>query len=149
MADDPAGEWTQAEGIELPEGDGQALVRIWVVVPGDADGTMYAGGDPGVLFESRDSGATWSPINDGLGDLLDNHASFNALVLDPDHTDVLYVATSGYGVFRSSDGGATWAPFNDGLTYLDVRLLTVARGTFTSIYAGTPGGVFKIVDDGR
>jgi photosystem II stability/assembly factor-like uncharacterized protein len=101
------------------------------------------------LFKSTDSGATWSPINEGLGDLLDNHASFNALVLDPDHTDVLYVATSGYAIFRSSDGGATWAPFNDGLTYLDVRLLTVARGVFTSIYAGTPGGVFKIVDDGR
>src|SRR5690242_21865061 len=40
-ADDPAGEWTQAEGLELPGGD-QALVRMWAIVPG-ADGTLYAG----------------------------------------------------------------------------------------------------------
>ena len=35
-----------------------ALERIWVIVAGEADGTLYAGGDPGVLFESRDGGAT-------------------------------------------------------------------------------------------
>src|SRR4051812_2104105 len=57
--DDPAGEWTQAEGIALPEGGEHALERIWLVVPGEADGTLYAGGDPGVLFTSRDNGETW------------------------------------------------------------------------------------------
>ena len=30
-----------------------------MIVPGEADGALYAGGDPGVLFESRDGGATW------------------------------------------------------------------------------------------
>jgi hypothetical protein len=49
-------------------------------------------------------------------------------------------------VFKSSDGGATWAPFNDGLTNLDVRVLAIARGT---VYAGTPGGVFKTGADGN
>src|ERR1700712_834796 len=37
FADDPAGEWTQAQGVALPEGGDQALERIWVIVPG-ADG---------------------------------------------------------------------------------------------------------------
>ncbi len=55
-ADDPAGEWQQAEGVLLPEGGELALERIWVIVPGEAAGTLYAGGDPGVLFESRDDG---------------------------------------------------------------------------------------------
>src|SRR5213593_2914566 len=32
--DDPAGDWTQAEGVALPEGGDAALVRIWVIVPG-------------------------------------------------------------------------------------------------------------------
>ena len=45
--DDPAGEWEQAEGVALPEGGDAALERIWVIVPGEADGTLYAGGDPG------------------------------------------------------------------------------------------------------
>jgi hypothetical protein len=73
------------------------------------------------LFKSTDSGANWSPINTGLGDLLDASANVNALILDPDHPNILYLAASGYGMFKSSDGGATWAAFNDGLTFLDVR----------------------------
>jgi photosystem II stability/assembly factor-like uncharacterized protein len=92
------------------------------------------------LFKSTDSGASWSPINVGLRDLLDTRAPVNALILDPAHTDILYVATSGYGVFKSSDGGATWAPFNDGLTHLDVRALAIAGG---AVYAGTPGRCFQ------
>src|ERR1700757_1357374 len=58
FADEPDGEWTQAEGVALPEGGKHALERIWVIVPGEG-GALYAGGDPGVLFESRDGGATW------------------------------------------------------------------------------------------
>jgi photosystem II stability/assembly factor-like uncharacterized protein len=97
--------------------------------------------NPRGLFKSTDSGASWSPINNGLGDLI-----VNAFIVDPDHTNVLYLATSGYGVFKSSDGGATWVPFNDGLTFLDVRSLAIGRGASPAVYAGTPGGVFKIVD---
>ena len=64
-ADDPAGDWEQADGVALPEGGDAALERIWVIVTGEADGVVYAGGDPGVLFESRDGGATFS-LNRGL-----------------------------------------------------------------------------------
>ena len=58
-------DWEQADGLALPEGGEQALERIWVIVPGEADGVVYAGGDPGVLFESRDGGATFT-LNRGL-----------------------------------------------------------------------------------
>src|ERR1700680_4632735 len=51
--EDPSGEWEQAEGVALPEGGDQALERIWVMACGETDGLLYAGGDPGVLFESR------------------------------------------------------------------------------------------------
>ena len=67
VTDDPTGEWEQAEGTTLPEGEEQALERLWVIVPGEADGVLYAGGDPGPLFESRDGGLTWS-LNRGLWD---------------------------------------------------------------------------------
>src|SRR4051812_7283214 len=56
VADDVDGEWEQAAGVSLPEGGGAALERIWVVVAGEDDRTLYAGGDPGVLFASRDGG---------------------------------------------------------------------------------------------
>ncbi|MGA2011063.1 MAG: exo-alpha-sialidase, partial [Solirubrobacteraceae bacterium] len=57
--------WEQAEGVALPQGGEQALERIWVIAPGVTDGLMYAGGDPGVLFQSADGGCTWE-INAGL-----------------------------------------------------------------------------------
>jgi hypothetical protein len=60
-SDDPTSDdWEQATGVALPESGDLALERIWVIVPGEADGLVYAGGDPGVLFESRDGGATSS-----------------------------------------------------------------------------------------
>ena len=54
--DDPTGEWEQADGVALPGGGDEALERIWVIAAGEEDGILYAGGDPGVLFESRDGG---------------------------------------------------------------------------------------------
>src|SRR5688500_14189716 len=56
VTDDLAGEWEQAEGVALPEGEDKALVRLWTVVTAEDEGHLYAGGDPGVLFESRDGG---------------------------------------------------------------------------------------------
>jgi photosystem II stability/assembly factor-like uncharacterized protein len=106
------------------------------------------------LYKSVDSGASWSPINQGLDQIIAAHPPVNALLVDPDRTDVLYLATSGYGVFRSSDGGTTWAAFNDGLTFLNVRSLALVRRgpagrrgsvvDLNTLYAGTTGGVFKI-----
>ena len=60
FTDDPAGEWEQATGVELPEGGDKALERMWILHLGEADGQIFAGGDPGVLFESRDGGASSS-----------------------------------------------------------------------------------------
>src|SRR6476620_8956112 len=46
-ADDPSAEWQQAGGVALPEAADAALERIWVIVAGERDRTLYAGGDPG------------------------------------------------------------------------------------------------------
>jgi photosystem II stability/assembly factor-like uncharacterized protein len=108
---------------------------------------LYAvgtGPDSLSLFKSTDSGASWSRINSGLGDVVNTRAAVNALIADPDHPEVLYLGTSGFGVFKSSDGGATWAASNDGLTFLDARALAIVRGAAPTLYANTPGGVFKI-----
>src|ERR1700759_5686185 len=45
---DPAGDWEQADGVALPQGGDQALERIWVNARGESEGTLYAGGAPGV-----------------------------------------------------------------------------------------------------
>jgi hypothetical protein len=120
--DDPAGEWEQASGIALPEGGEAALERIWTIVPGEADGTLYAGGDPGVLFESRDGGASWE-LNRGLWE----HPTrdrwqpgggglcLHSIATWPGDPDRLAVAISAAGVWLTEDRGATWRTGNEGL----------------------------------
>jgi hypothetical protein len=122
LADDPSGEWEQAAGVALPDGGDQALERIWVIVAGEADGVLYAGGDPGVLFESRDGGATWV-LNRGLWE----HPTratwqpgggglcLHSIVTWPGEPDRLAVAISAAGVWLTDDGGATWRRGNAGL----------------------------------
>jgi photosystem II stability/assembly factor-like uncharacterized protein len=129
------------------------LLAIDPVHPAVLYAATSASGFPG-LYKSVDSGANWSPINQGLDQIIAAHAPVNALLVDTARTDVLYLATSGYGVFRSPDAGATWAAFNNGLAFLDVRSLTLLRGgaegrrggigalDSSILYAGTPGGVF-------
>jgi photosystem II stability/assembly factor-like uncharacterized protein len=122
IADDPAGEWQQAEGVALPGGGDAALERIWVIVPGEADGLLYAGGDPGVLFESRDGGVVWE-LNRGLWE----HPTrpkwtagggglcLHSIATWPGEPERLAVAISAAGVWLTDDGGATWRRGNEGL----------------------------------
>jgi photosystem II stability/assembly factor-like uncharacterized protein len=120
--DDPAGEWEQAEGVALPEGGEQALQKLWILRLGEADGTIYAGGDPGVLFESRDGGATfelnralwehptrpkWQPGGGGL--------CLHTIETWPGDPDRLAIAISAAGVWLTDDGGQSWRKGNGGL----------------------------------
>src|SRR5258708_14695805 len=41
-AEDPAGEWEQADGIALPDGGEAALERIWVIVAAESAGGLDA-----------------------------------------------------------------------------------------------------------
>nr|MDQ3319056.1 exo-alpha-sialidase [Actinomycetota bacterium] len=122
--DDPAGEWEQAGGVALPEGGEAALERIWTIVDGEGDGdrALYAGGDPGVLFKSRDDGASWElnralwehptrpDWQPGAGGLC-----LHSIVPWPGDPDRLAMAISAAGVWLTEDGGETWRQGNEGL----------------------------------
>ena len=120
--DDPAGEWEEAKGVALPPNGDEALKRMWVIVAGERDGQLYAGGDPGVLFESCDDGATWA-----LNEALWQHPTrdrwqpgggglcLHSIVPWPGEPNRLTIAVSAAGVWHTADGGATWERGNDGL----------------------------------
>jgi len=123
FTDDAAsGEWEQAKGATLPEGGERALERLWTIVPGEANGTFYAGGDPGVLFESHDGGETWElnramwehptrpTWSPGAGGLC-----LHSIVPWPGEPDRLAMGISAVGVWLTDDGGRTWRHGNAGL----------------------------------
>ena len=122
FTDDVAGEWEQAEGLDLPEGGEKTLERLWAIVPGEEDGLFYAGGAPGVLFESRDGGTTWA-LNEpfwnqptrpdwspGAGGMC-----MHSIATWPGDPKKVALAISAVGVWLTDDGGQTWRHGNKGL----------------------------------
>jgi hypothetical protein len=114
--------WEQASGVELPKGGKAALKRIWVIEPGEKEGTVFAGGDPGVLFQSSDGGASfelnealwneptrpnWQPGGGGL--------CLHSIVTWPGEPDRLAIGISAAGVWLTEDGGKSWHQGNKGL----------------------------------
>jgi photosystem II stability/assembly factor-like uncharacterized protein len=168
-ADDPAGEWTQAQGVALPEGGDAALVRIWLVRPGEEDGLLYAGGDPGVLFESRDGGESWQ-----LNEALWNHPTrkdwqpgggglcLHSIVPWPGDPSRLLVAVSAAGIWLTDDGGRSWRRGNRGIVarYLPEEAREDATGLCVHHVERSPtrperlflqfhGGVYRSDDAGE
>jgi photosystem II stability/assembly factor-like uncharacterized protein len=86
----------------------------------------------GRLFASRDFGATWSQLADGLP-----CASPELLVVDPTAARTLYIG--GTGVYRSLDGGATFHPLGHALRSATVSALVVDPRHPGKAYAGVAG----------
>jgi photosystem II stability/assembly factor-like uncharacterized protein len=169
FADDIAGEWEQAQGIALPKGGDKALKSIWVVVPGEAEGTVYAGGDPAVLFQSRDNGATWE-LNRPLWEHPTRSQwtrdagglSLHSILPWPGEPDKLALAISAAGVWLTDDGGETWRHGNAGIVadYLPeeargksialcVHHLERAPGRPERLFMQFHGGVYRSDDAGE
>ncbi|MGH2839837.1 MAG: WD40/YVTN/BNR-like repeat-containing protein [Solirubrobacteraceae bacterium] len=168
-ADDPAGEWHEADGLKAPAGSGAALERIWVLATGEGDGRLYAGGDPGVLFESRDGGLSWK-LNESLWEHRTQEdwqpggggLCLHSIVPWPDDPQRLTVAVSAAGVWHTADGGQTWHPGNAGLlagympeedqegaTALCVHHIERAPARPERLFMQFHGGVYRSDDAGE
>jgi hypothetical protein len=122
FADDPEGEWHQARGPSIPQGDDEAVLRTWKIEPGEAEGILYAGVDPAALFTSRDGGESWE-LNEALWKEKESDEwspGFGGLALHsicpwPGDPQRLAIGISAVGVWLTEDGGESWRTGYDGL----------------------------------
>jgi photosystem II stability/assembly factor-like uncharacterized protein len=168
-ADDPSAEWSQADGVALAQDGEAALVRIWVIAPGEREGLLYAGGDPGVLFESSDSGASWS-LNRPLfehptrGDWEPGGGGLclHSVATWPGDPMKVALGISAAGVWLTEDGGSSWRQGNEGLvarylpeeaqegaTSLCVHHLERAARQPERMFMQFHGGVYRSDDAGH
>jgi photosystem II stability/assembly factor-like uncharacterized protein len=168
VTDDPAGQWEQAQELALPEGGDAALERIWTIVSGEDD-VLYAGGDPGVLFESRDGGTSWE-LNRGFWEQPTRPSwepgggglCLHSIVPWPGDPNRLTVAVSAAGVWHTDDGGKTWRQGNEGIvprylpeearegaTNLCIHRLQRAPRRPERMFMQFHGGVYRSDDAGQ
>jgi hypothetical protein len=115
VAEDPTGEWKEAEGPAFPEDTGATVERTWTIEPGEEDGVLWAGVDPAALFKSTDSGRSWSLVRSlwdeptrpqwqpGGGGLC-----LHSVSTWPGDPARLALAISAVGVWLTDDGGESW-----------------------------------------
>jgi photosystem II stability/assembly factor-like uncharacterized protein len=125
-SDDFGATWSgpERQNIRFPENSGLSLVQVWQITPGPADdpNLLWAGVEPTALFESRDAGDSWTPV-EGL--LQHEHRPkwtpgaggmcLHTILPDPSNRKRMAVAMSTGGVYRTDDGGTTWRARNKGV----------------------------------
>lgn len=117
-------------------------------------GTIYASSYPGGMFKSLDGGNTWYEKNTGLFcTVVDpNRQVYYNFDMDPEDTNVLYLALFGVGVHRSLNGGDSWETLNGRSGELNEKALSQVKVNIQNnkeIYISSPEGVFYTDNKGQ
>ena len=109
-----SGQWT-------PLGPAGGAALSMVIDPSNGN-TLYAQTFNAGVFKSTDAGATWAPINSGMGSAA---STATGLSIDPNHPNTLYCGANGANapIFKSTDGGTSWAVPFDGSGNLNVTVI--------------------------
>ncbi len=114
-------------GIELG-----GPIRVALESPGVMYATMKTSSVKGI-YKSTDSANTWTAVNSGLSDW-----DITSYAIPMPGT--VFASSSSKGVFKTTNGGTNWSDVSTGIGDKQVKVLAMSS---TSIYAGTPNGVFR------
>jgi photosystem II stability/assembly factor-like uncharacterized protein len=119
-----------------------------LIIDPTSSGHFYAGLDAGDsadsgVYESRDGGEHWQPLNGIRGSRIES------LALAPSDPRVLAAGTS-KGVYLSTDAGEKWQRISaeSNLEMRDITALAFDPVISSTIYAGTPHLPWKTLDSG-
>ena len=134
---DANAQWVQTESPPSPH-----------CIAADA-GNLYVGTRGYGAYKSTDGGASWTPVNNGIGGTV--LSSFvDALAVVPSSSGSgtnLFACMLGGGTWRSSDEGASWFQIYDiEVWYLGVTGSTVLAG---AAQRGDNNGVYRSTSDGQ
>lgn len=157
------------QGALVTEGVPATLSYIWLVSAGHPDQPerVYLGTEPGGLFQSDDSGDSFSLV-DGLWNHPSrsqwfgggrDHPGLHSVLVDPRDPNRILTGISVGGVYESSDNGDSWSPRNKGLIadYLpnpqaevghDPHLLTASPSNADVLWQQNHCGIFRSTDGG-
>jgi photosystem II stability/assembly factor-like uncharacterized protein len=129
--------------------------RIGAIAVDPSDSAhLLVGSAAGGIWETRDTGATWTPRTDDQPTL-----SIGALAFDPNDSTKVYAGTGegnsfysdlGQGVLRSSDGGTTWTILaREVFPDIGFYSLVVDPRDGNRLFAATTGGAVVSTDAGE
>lgn len=158
-------------GAEIKAGQPATLSYLWMLAPGGMDqpDRLYAGTEPGGLFQSDDGGKSFDLV-EGLWNHPSreeqwfgggrDHPGIHSIIVDPRDSQRLLVGVSCAGVFETRDGGRSWEPRNQGLyaSFLpdpqaevghDPHLLVACPGHPDLLWQQNHCGIFRSTDGSR
>jgi photosystem II stability/assembly factor-like uncharacterized protein len=145
VSEDGGSTWTRRnEGLQgAEEGTVSGYhIRCLAIDPTEAE-TTYAGMAAFGVFKTTDDGASWTAMNELLGDTFTK-----VMAIHPAKPDTLYLGTDGGGMYRRTSGSSEWEEIIEGMRNTYVKALVMDPKNPDVMYVGTDGGISKTTNGG-
>lgn len=108
------------------------------------------------MLKSEDGGGTWTRIDNGLPRIMYHQET---VLVDPDNSDIVYMASTGrgigcgsgcvaVGIYKTIDGGDSWFAASDGLDSRQVPTMAFDPADSNVLYAGAGDSLYVSRDAG-
>lgn len=114
---------------------------------------MWAGSVGGGIWRSDNSGASWYPLDDWMGNL-----AIGCMAMDPNNPSVMYAGTgegfgnfdriTGEGIWRTANGGGAWTLLTATAGFDSVNRIVVSPANSQLLLASTSSGIRRSTDGG-